>query len=287
MQSAFWTNTIWYILLGISTIAEITFVIAKTKNRKLLLALFFTISGITFSIEAVLFFFKAYNYYPMILPQLPLDDMIAGNLFSQFSITASLLLIVFLGMRHYWYFIFAGIYCAIEEFFILKGVFSHNWYQTWITFVGFVFLCWLTKRIYLSCLNRLRSVHLYIYMLFSFFTLYLITLLWVFKLAGIINFSTKVFDDPLRSYASLAIFNMLIITVPCIFIYFSKLKWPWKTAIIMGLYVIKYIQCKMNLMSIKQGWFFLYISVEIIGTLLYVFALHRLYDNKEGMGNNK
>jgi len=95
MSLTFWSNTIWYILLGISTIIEIIIIIVKSQNKKRVIALFCTVSGLIFSVEAaMMFLLKSYEYYPMILPQLPLDDMVAGNIFSQFSITATVVLLI-------------------------------------------------------------------------------------------------------------------------------------------------------------------------------------------------
>lgn len=80
MQYTFWTNTIWFVLLGIITIFEIIIVLIKAKNRKSVVALYWTIAGMTFNFEMVIFaLFKSYNYYPKVLPELPFDDAIAYN----------------------------------------------------------------------------------------------------------------------------------------------------------------------------------------------------------------
>ncbi|MDP4128312.1 MAG: hypothetical protein Q8912_15445, partial [Bacillota bacterium] len=111
MTTAFWTNTIWYILLGILCIIQIIALLKKANNRKHVTALYLIIAGITFSFEATVYLFlKAYDYYPMIFPQSPLNDGLAGNLFSQFSVTASALLISVLNLKYYWFLIFSLIY---------------------------------------------------------------------------------------------------------------------------------------------------------------------------------
>lgn len=102
MNPTFWSNTIWYILLGISTIIELVLIFIKAKNRKLVLAQYFTISGMTFCFEmAIYLYFKAYAYFPMLIPQSPPDDSIAGNLFSQFSVAATALLIAVYNLKYY------------------------------------------------------------------------------------------------------------------------------------------------------------------------------------------
>jgi hypothetical protein len=100
-----------------------------------------------FSIEVTIFcFLKAYNYYPMVFPQSPINDGLAGNLFSQFSITATSLLIAVFNLNDYYFFIFGGIYGIIEELFLKLGIYSHNWYQTWITVLGLILIFWMTKK---------------------------------------------------------------------------------------------------------------------------------------------
>ncbi len=103
----FWSNTIWFILLGITTILEITYIIVNAEKRRLLFALYLTISGMTYSFEVTIFgFLKSYDYYPMIFHQISrLDDGLAGNIFSQFSVSATALIISFLNLKYYWYLI--------------------------------------------------------------------------------------------------------------------------------------------------------------------------------------
>ena len=92
----FWTNTIWYILLGISTLFELIYVLVKAKKRRLAFAFYLTILGIVLIFETIiLIFFSAYYYYPMRLQDshFLFDRILAGNLFSQFSVSAIALLV--------------------------------------------------------------------------------------------------------------------------------------------------------------------------------------------------
>jgi hypothetical protein len=235
------------------------------------------LSGITFGFEAVIMFtFKSYNYYPLILPHKPLDDMALGNLFSQFSVTSSVLLFTFFDKKFYWYFMLAGIYSAIEELFIKLGVYSHNWYKTWMTFAGIVILCWVAKRVYKSILTGVRSSLLYTYMFFSFFNLYLITLVWIFKVLGIIDYNLSILRDAMLSYTMLSLSSMLIITIPCMVIYFAKLNWRWKSIIIVALYITFFIEYGMKIIVVKHGWLFIYPTLEIFITYIYVVMLDKL-----------
>lgn len=51
MEPTFWTHTIWFILLGISTLIEIIVIFTKAENRNLVIALFLSISGLTLAYE--------------------------------------------------------------------------------------------------------------------------------------------------------------------------------------------------------------------------------------------
>jgi hypothetical protein len=144
MDSAFWNYTIWYVLLGVLTLVELAYVLVKAKRRRLAVAFYLTILGIVLSYETViLIFMRAYVYYPMILkdPPMAFDAILAGNLFSQFSVSATALLVTILNLDYRWYLAFGVIYGAIEEAFLALGVYSQNWYQTWMTVIGLPLYC--------------------------------------------------------------------------------------------------------------------------------------------------
>ena len=146
------------------TLAEIVFVMVKAKRRKLTFAFYLTILGIVLSFETmIMIFLKSYSYYPMILknPLYPFDDSLAGNLFSQFSIAATILLVVTLNLKYYWHFIFAGIYGLIEAMFLALGIYSHNWYRTWITIVILSIAFWIAKKMHKLILHGIKPVFYY------------------------------------------------------------------------------------------------------------------------------
>jgi len=143
LGTAFWSHTIWFILLGITTMIELIIILLNVKKRPTVLALYLTISGMTFFFEMIILsLLRAYTYYPMLIPDSPPDDSIAGNLFSQFSVSASALLLAVFHLKYYWYIVFALIYGSIEELFLALGLYKQNWYHTWMTvlFLLFFFL---------------------------------------------------------------------------------------------------------------------------------------------------
>ena len=282
MSSTFWTNTIWYILLGITTIIEIIIMFYKAENRKSMFALYCTVSGMTFAFEIIIFtLLKSYNYYPMIIPESQYDDAFVGNLFSQFSVSATALLIAVLDLKFYWFFIFAGAYGIIEELFLYLGIYKHYWYQTWMTIVGLVLLFWIAKRMYKSSLTYIGRIWRYVYIFFGLITLHENTM-WSFRtLLGIHTFSENYFKDIGTSLGLLSGLYMLLLSIIIMIIYFLKLKNKWKAIVILALYIAHYIASKLNLMYYKEGWFFIFTTIAIFSMYLYVYVLDKLYCQTE------
>jgi hypothetical protein len=54
MNPAFWTNTIWYVLLGITSVVSFMIIVSKPDHRKFNIAFIFTVLGLVYSIESAL-----------------------------------------------------------------------------------------------------------------------------------------------------------------------------------------------------------------------------------------
>ena len=276
----FWTNTIWYILLGVISLVELLFTIYKAKNRRLTVAFFITVFGITLNFETmVLIFLKAYTYYPKILQSVPnpFDDVLAGNLFSQFSISASLLLVTVLDLKYYWYFIFAILYSIIEELFLALGIYSQKWYQTWMTVVTLPCFFWLVKYMYGKIIRGIKPIFYYGYIFLGLFALNVITVTWGFMLAGIMNASVSVLADPINSKYFIVVSYFLLVSISLMLIYFLRLKLRWKALIIIMHYVLYYEGYQSNLILIKDGWFPVVSTMTIFWMYFSIFLLDRLY----------
>lgn len=276
ITSFFWSNTIWFILLGASTVVEIIIVIRKAENIKYLIALFLIVSGMTFTFEVIIFgFLRAYDYYPMIIPQSSIDDGLVGNLFSQFSVTATAFLITVLNLKYYWYIIFSVTYGVIEESFIKLGIYSHHWYKTWMTMVGVVLLFGVVKGIYRNRLIFKGNLY-YISMFFGLYTLHMPTAWWIPILSGMITVNLKILPNAFNSYALMSILNFSILSIICMYVYFSKIKRYWKLAVTLALYIILYFTYRSSLIYVKEGFFLIFASIDIWGMFLCVFTLDKL-----------
>lgn len=278
MGPAFWSNTFWFILLGITTIIELIIIFFKVNNRKRTLGLYFTISGLTFCFEMIIYsYFKSYEYFPMFIPHSPPDDSIAGNLFSQFSVSATALLIAALNLKYYWYFVFAGVYGVIEEVFLSLGIYKHNWYQTWMTVLGLLVLFWITKKAYTISLKQMGRVLRYLFIFLGLVALYQNSIIWVLRLVGIQLFSDNFIQGKERSLVVLTGLYMLLLSVTIMIMYFSKIKLGWKILIIFTLYIAHFAVARLNLITYHKGWFLISSSISIWGMYFYIYILDKLY----------
>jgi hypothetical protein len=208
----------------------------------------------------------------------PFDDIIGGNIFSQFSVSASVLLAVVLNLNYYWYFIIAAIYGIIEELFIALGVYKHNWYRTWMTVGMFPIAIWMTKKMYAKIIQGVRPIFYYGYVYLGLYSLYAITIMWAFQLAGYLDFNTTIFTDPTNSRYFLALVTFFIPTsVLMMLIYFLRSKLYWKGLAVIALYMLYYTCNKLNLIWFKEGWFLIISTVTIIWMYLSIILLDRLY----------
>lgn len=280
MSYPFWTNTIWYVLLGILTLIEFIFVMVRAEKRKLTFAFYLTLFGITLNFEAIiLIFMNAYTYYPMILknPPYAFDDVLLGNLFSQFSVSTTALLVVVFDLSFFWFLTFAGIYGLIELFFLTSGIYSHHWYQTWMTVILLPLFFWIAKKMYTNFIQGISPIYYYGYIYLALFPLDIVVLKWgIFALSRLQGFNTSLFSDPMKSRHFLFWIHFHLITIPIMLIYFKKLLWGWKALIILVIYAIYYIGYKQNLIIIR-GWFLPVSSITILYMYFFIFILDKLY----------
>ena len=274
----FWSNTIWYILLSILTVFELIVIFVRAERRKFIFAFYLTLAGITFSFETILFIIlRAYYYYPMIIQTSSFDDALAGNLFSQFSLAATALLVAFFNLKNYWIIIFAGVYGIIEELFLQLGIYKHYWYRTWMTVFAMTLFFWWAKKYYLKNLKYIKPHWHYFNIFFGLFSLDVITVLWGFILSGNQNYSTKFIPDPVGSPYVLAALYYVFLSSIMMIIYYFKLRWRWKAIVILALYAVNYIAYQIEIFYIKEGWFLIFSTVTIFSMYFSVIFLDRLY----------
>lgn len=279
-MNTFWKNTIWYVLLALTTVCAAVFAIGKSHDRKRYIAFFISVSGITFFIEISLFgFFKAYQYYPMIFLHISsLDDGLAGNIFSQFSIASTLLLVCVFNLKHFWVFIFAAVYGLIEELFLRLEIYEHYWYRTWMTVAGFIILTYFVRLIYYRTFNKPGKALQYLLIFAAVFVPHTILITWPFKLFGYPAFGFLFRDRDLSDMVTFSI-NFMVLSVIIIAAWMKRLKWWWHAGIIIFFYAAYYGCYLLNFLLYKRiGTLAAFASAEIFGMYLSVMLFDRLYD---------
>lgn len=281
----FYTNTIWYLLLGTITLIELMVSFYKADNRLKMAAFYATIFGWVLNFEAmILIFFKSYAYYPMILNdhRFPFNDFLAGNLFSQSSVSATAMLLVVFNLPWYWYAIIAVIYGLIEELFLHLGIYSHNWYRTWMTVLLLPVYFWVVKLMYASITKRMKPLLYYVYIYLGLFVFDNVLIMWFFQLWGIQEFQTTLMADPNMSRHLLVWLLFHILVIPLMIVHFARIRRLWKAIIVAAVFLVYYIGFKFDLVLIKDGWFLPVAAIIIVWTYLCILLMDRLYRTTTG-----
>ena len=278
MGTTFWTNTIWYILLGIMTILVLVIVFIKTSDRKYALSLYLTICGITFfAFELIILMcLKAYIYFPKIFTNQH-DDSVVGNLFSQTSVSASAVLIAVFNLKFHWQLIIALIYGVIEELFLLLGIYEQNWYRTWMTIISLLILFRIAKIVNATLSKHIGRIWRYIFIFFGLCTLHLHLVNWASKAVGLRSFNENLCPDIDCSIAIIAAIYHLLLAVSTMILYFTNINWKSKVVGIFILYIAHFFAEKYNVLMSADGWFFILTSISIWGMYLNIYILDRLY----------
>ncbi|HYG58379.1 MAG TPA: hypothetical protein VD902_10000 [Symbiobacteriaceae bacterium] len=268
-------------MLGIATVLELIYVMRKFKNRRLATAFYLTLLGVTLNFEtSILIFLKAYSYQPKILVShpVPFDDVLAGNVFSQTSVAASVLLVTVLHFHRYWYLILAFGYGLVEEAFLALGVYSHNWYRTWMTVLGVPLFCWLAGKMYAACLRGLRPTIRYVYTFLALFPLYVVIIVWGLMLLRLQEFNAQALSDPIWSRHLLALIHFWLLSASTMLMYFLRLSWRWKALIFAAEYAFYYWTYRAGMIWIKDGLFLPVATLSIFSLYFSVVLMDWLYE---------
>lgn len=276
----FWSHTIWYLLLSVVSIFQIIYTIYHSETPLRTLAFYFTIVGLPLYFETlVLIFLDAYVYYPKIIRHSNLDsfnDVLTGNLFSQFSVASSALLLTVHQKPFYWHVVVALLYYVLEECFKALDIYRQHWWKTWMTFIGLLLFFTITKWMYTRLVRGLRSISYYGYIHLGMFPTCTILLLWcVLDLSGLMRFSETLFSNPkISRYGLYIIFTTLCYPL-LIWGYFQQ-QGLRKIVAPSLVGVMIYLGYNFHLLLFREGWFgpictlmilWMYISVWILDTL--------------------
>ena len=284
-MSLFWSHTVWYLLLGLATVTQVVYALYHSENRLRTFAFYLTLAGMPLYFETIiLIFLDAYTYYPLIIrnPELdPFNDVLAGNLFSQFGVASSALLLAVRRKPLYWHFIVAVIYSMVEVFFEYLGIYHHHWWRTWMTFVALILFFAIAKWMYAHLVRGVRPLYLAGYILMGMFPLCTILLMWgVLDLFGYMRFTTTLFShQPRLSRYGLYLAFTMVSYVLVIWGYFRKKRF-WRIVTIGAVAALIYLGYRSHLMVFREGYA-VPIGILLIAWILFsVWALGKLYGER-------
>ncbi len=281
-MSQFWSHTIWYLLLGFGTMIQVIYTLRHSENRRRVIVFYFSIVGLPLYFETfILIFLDAYVYYPKIIRSSNLDpfnDVLTGNLFSQFSVSSSALLLSVLRKPFYWNVIVAFLYCIVEELYMVLEIYHQHWWKTWMTFIGLLLLFAISKWMYTHLVRGdLRPIYYYGYILIGMFPICTILFLWgVLDLFGLMRFTTTLSSNYKISRYGLYLTFVSVCYPLIIWGYFRHhLMWKILTFTLVG--AIIYIGYIGHLLIFKEGSFVLINILMILWMYFSVWALDTLY----------
>lgn len=279
--NSFWTNSIWYILLGVVSIILLSYILIKSKRRKRDLGFFFAIVGLTFIIETIIYvFLRAYEYYPLIIPGSPADDGVMGNILSQFLVSTAALFICSFEVPLRGVIATGGIFYLIEKLFLGLGIYKYYWYRTWMTFVGFIILFEIIKKWYKSVVRTSSNTSHYFTIMLGLMALYLPTTNWIAILFGYFVLKVDSFANPLISHAVIAIPKYIIQMNLVYFLYKHKANWVWNITAIAAMLLGDAVLYYAGIVHVKEGWLLVYSGISILTIYLYVFIMNKLLYSK-------
>ena len=272
----------WYIALGLTAAAEVAYTLYRAEDRRQTFAFYLTLAGMTLWLETfLLIFFKAYAYYPRIvtLPGHAYDDILTGNLFSQFSVAASMLMVAVLRLKPRWYFILALAYGGIEELFVALHIYEQYWYSTWLTVALLPFAFLIARKMYDRLREGLRPAYYYGYVFFSMIAICMVTLWWGLHLADIQAANNSLLSDSQASRYAVILSYFYLVTISMQIVYFSGIRRVYKALIVAALIAVHGVLYLTGLFLIRPGWFLPVVAV----TLLWKYGALALVDRLYGL----
>lgn len=215
--------------------------------------------------------------------RMPYDDVLVGNLFSQTSISVTLLLAAVFDLKKYWYFVFAVLYGLIEELFLYLGIYSHNWYRTWMTIILLPVCFWVIRFMYVKILAGVKPAYYYGYIMLGLFPLNIIILNWFFMLTGIQDMSLHLLTDPIRSRHMIVLIMFFPLSISMMVVYFSRAKVQWKGLIVVVQFVLYYIAYRTKFFLIKEGWFPVVSTSTVVWMYFSILLLDKLFSEPHRM----
>ncbi|KWX72113.1 hypothetical protein AMQ84_25845 [Paenibacillus riograndensis] len=283
-MNLFWSHTIWYLLLGLAIVIQVIYTLYHSENRMRTFAFYLSIVGLPLYFETfILIFFDAYTYSPEIIrsPNLdPFNDVLTGNLFSQFGVASSALLLTIRRKSFHWGVIVAFLYCMLEEFFKALDIYQQHWWKTWMTFIGLLLLFTISKWLYAHIVRGVRPIYYYGYIVLAMFPVSTILFQWgVLDLLGLMRFTEALSSNPQISRFGIWI-TFVSISYPIIVWGYFQQHLKRKIAAVTLVGAIIYFGYKSHLIIFRAGLFVPISILLLLWMCLSVWMINILYSGR-------
>lgn len=162
-------NSYWYLGLAILSLLLLVYICLKKRSVRSLL-LFFTMVGIGYVIEAVIYILMgSYQYYPKFIAHEPYYDSNMGAIVSNaLALPSVATFIAAFRLRWMWLVFLTCLIVGIEWLFLNLNIYTHNWWRLGYTALGLPVFFALARKMYPLVLQPLKGF-------FHFLILLLIT----------------------------------------------------------------------------------------------------------------
>ena len=275
MYSLFWTNTIWYILLAILSIAALIVTLKKAPDRRFTAAFWLGVLGFTYILEVMLVIvFNAYHYHPGLVSD-SFQDSVLGNIFSQVSVSTSAVLIAVFGLSWIWRAGFSVAYFLVDVLFIALGIYEHNWYRSVYTLFGFFIYSWLIK----FWFDRFKSGgyrHLFnITWFLGAFAVTGNTIMMPQKLLKLQIFSVGIFADISKDHTVGMLIYGPILIILMIALHYWQARRAVKWIPFLFFAAMQYVLYVSGFILIEPGWFVIVTAADLLGIYAWTVWLGR------------
>ncbi len=282
IAGVFWTHTVWYILLLLSSIAAGIVTIKRSSNHRFTVVFSLAVLGFLYCIEAILMLvLDAYTYYPMITPHDLFFDSVIGNFFSQISITSTAVLFCVLDLKSAYMFVFAFVYYLIDVLFSRFGLYVHNWYRSVFTLIGFVPIFWLIKKWYLYLTDsghgtarqkkRLYTATLF----FAVHSAASNSLITTQKWTGVQVFHSGIFADMTKDHTATGMIYGPVLIVLFMLLRRWNLSLLVKAGMFAALFTCQYILYRFGILITPPWWFVFATVIDLLGFYFWIAFLQR------------
>jgi hypothetical protein len=258
----------WYLALVVLSIVIVAITYWKSRN-KLTFALLFGVAGLSYLIEnIILIWLNAYVYYPGFIQDKFADNIFGAIVSDLFSLPSTAVLIAVFQLNWGWIIAITEMFAGIESLFLKLGIYKHNWWKTYYTFISLLLFYALIKE-WFRRLNRPHGrILTFVTLVFILHFIKTQFSIFIYQLLKSGQFTIGWIEALGRpSYAISTLINLYVaISLTSLIVFRARLI--WKVATIAGLFAIDVALFMLHIMNVQTYWHFLYLILTNVLVLL-------------------